>query len=161
MFKKLLNPHLKLKDIFDVNETLLHRYNVKTLIFDVDNTLIAKDETILSDDIIKHIESLKNVVEKVILVTNNSGLKRLYIAQTLDVQVLTFALKPFSFRFKQFMGKVNLKKPMMMVGDQVFTDVLFAKRIKAIAVLVNPISQKEYISTRMLRIIESKWVDRA
>ncbi len=161
MFKDLFEPDLILNTLSDLKLEDLKKYGIKTLILDVDNTLIEKDFVALNEGILDTVKSFKEKGVHVVLVSNNSGLRRTKLARKLDCDLLSTALKPFTFRFLRFKQKQQLETPMMMVGDQLFTDILFAKRIKAISVLVNPLSDEEYISTKVLRILERKLVDRS
>ena len=42
-----------------------------------------------------------------------------------------------------------------VVGDQIFTDVLGANRLKMYSILVEPICEKDFLITRMNRKFES------
>ena len=161
MFKQVLKPDLILNSLSDLSEKDLKKYAIRTLILDVDNTLIAKDFLALNEGILDAVKYFKSIGITIVLVSNNSGIRRIKLANKLGVKLLTTALKPFTFRFKQFKLKQHLETPMMMVGDQLFTDIIFAKRIKAVSVLVNPLSEKEYLSTKLLRYIERRLVDRS
>ncbi len=161
MLKQIFKPDMILNSLSDLSAEDFKKYAIKTLILDVDNTLIAKEFLALNEGILDSIKYFKTIGIKIVLVTNNSGIRRIKLANKLDLKLLTTALKPFTFRFKQFKLKQHLEEPMMMVGDQLFTDIIFAKRIKAVSVLVNPLSEKEYISTKILRTLERKLVDRS
>lgn len=160
MFKDIFQPDILLNHIQDLDLKMLKDYKIKTLILDVDNTLIQKRDKTLSEDILNAIKKFKSIELKIVLISNNSSLERVQLSQFLGLDSLFFALKPFTRRFKHFKNKLSLEYPMMLVGDQVFTDIIFAKRIRAISVLVNPLSKNEYLSTRILRYIESRLVKR-
>ena len=41
-----------------------------------------------------------------------------------------------------------------VVGDQIFTDILGAKRLGLFAILVEPLNENEFFGTKLIRIIE-------
>lgn len=43
-----------------------------------------------------------------------------------------------------------------VIGDQFFTDVIGAKRLKLFVILVRPMKEKEFFVTRINRIFEKK-----
>lgn len=161
MLKQFLKPDMLLDSLSELKLNNLIKFQIKTLILDVDNTLIAKEFLALNEGVLNLVKQIKSAGIRIVLVSNNSGKRRIKLANKLQVELLSTAMKPFIFRFNLFKVKEALEEPMMMVGDQVFTDIIFGKRIKAITVLVNPLSEKEYISTKILRILERKLVDRS
>ena len=54
-------------------------------------------------------------------------------------------MKPLKFGFKKALKTIGLRaEEVCMIGDQVFTDVLGANRLKIASIYVRPINKKEY-----------------
>lgn len=47
-----------------------------------------------------------------------------------------------------------------VIGDQIFTDIFGGKRLGLYAVLVVPIDEKEFITTRLVRKMERAFLER-
>ena len=64
--------------------------------------------------------------------------------------------KPLKSGFKKTV-KLLEEKPenIASVGDQIFTDVIGANRMKMFSILVEPISKKDILATRIKRPIEN------
>ena len=66
------------------------------------------------------------------------------------------ALKPFSYGFRKAKRISHFKpKDICMIGDQIFTDIHGAKRLGYKTILVDPISRKEVIFTKINRCFET------
>ena len=128
----LLYPKKYINRITDIDLQFLKENNIKGLILDVDNTLIDIDK--------KFIEGLDSWASKMIdngiilyIVSNsNKKNKAKKVADKMDI--------PFE----------NIG----VVGDQIFTDVLGANRLKMYSILVEPISEKDIWVTRFNRKFE-------
>lgn len=149
-----LYPDLRIEKLADLSKSVLESYKVKTIFLDIDNTLVAKGTLNLALETIEWLNRMKRDF-KLALISNNPSLKTQQIGRELGIEVLNFAMKPFKFRFMFWLKKHDYEEKIMMIGDQVFTDVLFAKNIDAISVLIKPISSKDHYLTQILRKIEN------
>ena len=134
---------------------LLERDNIKGLIFDVDNTIATMGKGI-TEGCYKWIKEAKELGYKICILSNSVNLKKVKKIMTdLDVLGLCFAKKPSTKGFEMALSLLDLKKEeVIMIGDQVFTDVLGANRFGIKSILVNPINRKEGPFTLMKRPIE-------
>ena len=134
---------------------LLERDNIKGLIFDVDNTIATMGKGI-TEGCYKWIKEAKELGYKVCILSNSVNLKKVRKIMTeLDVLGLCFAKKPSTKGFEMALDLLDLKKEeVIMIGDQIFTDVLGANRFGIKSILVNPINKKEGPFTLIKRPIE-------
>ena len=134
---------------------LLERDNIKGLIFDVDNTISTMGKGI-TDNAYNWIKEAKKLGYRVCILSNSLNLKKVRkIMNDLEIQGLCFAKKPSTKGFEMALNLLDLKKEeVVMIGDQLFTDVLGANRFGIKSILVNPISKKEGFFTLIKRPVE-------
>ena len=66
-----------------------------------------------------------------------------------------FALKPFKKGLKKAAEKLNEKpENIAAIGDQIFTDVIGANRLKMFSILVKPLDEKDIFITLIKRPFE-------
>jgi len=127
--------------IFEIPYHLLKKQGITTLFFDLDNTIIAYDEDQLGKKEIEFLNELKKDFKIVIM--SNSGYKR--VSQALsntDFMYLWHSIKPTKIGFKKAMKKVNeTKDKIIMIGDQLMTDVYGAHRVPIKAILVGSVKR--------------------
>lgn len=150
----LFYPNYQLDKITDLDLSTLKINQIKTLLIDIDNTIVEKGKTQVSDEINEWVKKMSTEFE-CILISNNPSISAKHIAHQLNIEVLHFAFKPFKSRYLVWSRHKVIKSKIMMIGDQIFTDVLFAKNIGAMSCLVNPISKNDHLSTRFLRKLEN------
>jgi len=67
------------------------------------------------------------------------------------------ALKPLLFRTKKFFKDEKLdKSKIVFIGDQIYTDVKFARRLKVDCILLERISDDEPWNVKLKRKLESR-----
>ena len=152
-------PRNHVDTVFDIDfYTLYHNLGKRLILLDVDNTLISYDQ---SDPTEKHrawLNELQTLGYEVVFVSNNRKARIEHFASQLNLPCVTGAKKPFKWGFKRAMRHVKTyyeKHEVLVVGDQLMTDVYGAKRAGYDAILVMPLkrlSEKWY--TRLMRRME-------
>ena len=102
-------------------------------------------------------ENLKIKNIKFCILSNTNKVDKVkYVANELEIPYFYFAKKPLKSGFKKTV-KLLEEKPenIASVGDQIFTDVIGANRMKMFSILVEPISKKDILATRIKRPIEN------
>lgn len=148
------HPDHRVQNIGDVQGELLNQWGINTILLDVDNTLTNKGSSQIEPSAKAWIEAQINEGRRVLLCSNNFSQSASMIAQELRIESLHLALKPFVFRVKKRLRIGNYPSPMLMIGDQVFTDIWLGKRLHAKTILVNPLSKNDWLSTKFVRIVE-------
>ena len=148
-------PTYIMESVEKIPFVLLERDNIKGLIFDVDNTIATMGKGI-TDESYKWIKEAQNLGYKICILSNSINLKKVRkIMSDLGVFGLCFAKKPSTKGFKMALNLLDLKKEeVIMIGDQLFTDVYGANRFGIKSILVNPINKKEGPFTLVKRPIE-------
>ncbi len=152
----LFYPNDYFKSVTDITYEYLIKNNIKALILDVDNTLIDYDKN-LSEDIIKWAKDLKNNNIKMIILSNSNKKEKVKnVANKLELEYFSFATKPLKRGFKKAKNKLGIDSTnIAAVGDQIFTDVIGANRMKMYSILVEPIAERDILVTRIKRPIEN------
>lgn len=144
------------KKVSEISLEYLKENNIKGLILDVDNTLIDYYKNI-SEETISWAKTLKqNGIKMCILSNSNKEEKIKEVASKLQLEYTYFGMKPFKRGFKKAIEMLNLKNnEIAAVGDQIFTDVIGANRMKIFSILVEPIAEKDIFVTLIKRPIEN------
>ena len=149
-------PSLYLDSVKNINPMLLKKNNIKGLILDVDNTLIDYYRNLV-DGAEKWCEELKNEGIKCIILSNSNKKRKVEeVAEKLNIDYIMFAKKPLKSGFKRALSKLELKpEEDAVVGDQLFTDVIGAKRMNMFSILVKQVGEKDIFITKLKRPIEN------
>lgn len=141
MYQKCI-PHAYHASIFDIDYDQLKRQGIKSLFFDLDNTIIGYDEDALSETQLNFLKELKKEFD--VLIISNTNYKRVYQAvHALDVPFIWHAKKPLSCGFRKAIKMVQRKKhEVVIIGDQLMTDVFGANRFGISAILVKSVKRK-------------------
>lgn len=145
--------------IFDKVENipfeLFKRERISAVIFDMDNTLV--DHKYKYNKKVKEwLKELKSKDIKVCILSNSPRTNRVKsVARELSMKYLYSAFKPWSFGFKRAIELLDEKKEnIVIIGDQLFTDIYGGNRFGIKTILVKPIEKKEFWGTRIKRPIE-------
>ncbi len=148
---------LYLNSVTQINSKMLNSLGVKALLLDVDNTIKIYGANKPYDGITKWIEEMKQNEIKIVLFSNNYKKVVEPLANSLGLPFIAFALKPSPvayIRSKKILGEKFSN--IMVVGDQVFTDILGAKLVGVKAMLVEPVSpSQEGITVKIRRVFTS------
>ncbi|MDO9630132.1 MAG: YqeG family HAD IIIA-type phosphatase [Acholeplasmataceae bacterium] len=135
-------PHEYHASIFEIPYKTLKEQGINSLFFDLDNTIIGYDEISLSKDHVKLLNDLGKDFNVVII--SNTSFKRVSLAlKDLKVPFIWHAKKPLKCGFKKALklAKVN-KEEVMMIGDQLMTDIFGATRYGIKGILVKSVKRK-------------------
>ena len=152
----LFLPKIYKKNIYEIDYEKLKQKGITCLIFDLDNTLglISNKRCPL-----KTRRLIKKLQEDflVLIVSNNTRRRIKPYLKDLNVGGVSNSFKPSTMGLRKIAKKYNLKKKeMVMIGDQVVTDILSGNRFKIMTILVDPLGEKDLKITGLNRKIEAK-----
>ena len=152
----ILYPNRYIDKVTDIDVKFLEENSIKGLILDVDNTLIDYYRNLV-DGAEKWCEELKNEGIKCIILSNSNKRSKVEeVAEKLNIDYIMFAKKPLKSGFKRALSKLELKpEEVAVVGDQLFTDVIGAKRMNMFSILVKQVGEKDIFITKLKRPIEN------
>ncbi|AOY77040.1 YqeG family HAD IIIA-type phosphatase [Clostridium formicaceticum] len=152
---KLLTPDLYVESILHLDLEKLKTRNIKGLIIDIDNTLVAWDIKYASEEAKEWLLNLKKEGFEVCLVSNNTEDRVVTFNEALQLPAIHRATKPRRGAFRKAMRKMGTDvHNTAVIGDQIFTDVLGGNRMGLFTVLVVPIESKEFWWTTLVRKVE-------
>ena len=139
----------------DIGVARLRSWGIAGIVLDLDNTIVPWHTAQLAADVEPWISTVRGERIRLCLLTNNHGAQAVSVAQRLSAPIVRAALKPNPLAFRR--AAALLEAPpsaCLVVGDQLFTDVLGAKLVGMRAVLVEPIGGREFPTTKIMRAME-------
>ena len=152
----LFRPDMYKKNIFEIDYQKLKDKGIKCLIFDLDNTLGLLEHERCPVKTKKLLKSLQK--DFLILISSNNTKKRIkpYL-KDLGIGGVAFSLKPLTRGLRKIKRDYGLKKKeMVMIGDQIVTDILSGNKFKIMTILVDPLGKKDLKITGLNRAVEAK-----
>jgi uncharacterized protein len=123
---------------------------------DLDNTIVPWHTSDIAPGVAEWISGVRNAGIRFCLVTNNYGAQAHDVAAALQMPIVRGALKPMPTAFALCLRVLGTRaKDSLMIGDQLFTDVLGAKAVGMRAIVVTPIAEKEFLTSKLLRKLEA------
>ncbi len=148
-------PTFYAKNIYDVDPSFFVAQNVKTLILDLDNTLASYRALLPSEATLKYITALKDLGITAFLISNNKDKRVKDFAAALNVQYLASARKPFTKKISSFIKQHGIdKSTLMLVGDQVLTDVQVANKLNVRVLLCDKLVKEDQWTTKFNRLFD-------
>lgn len=148
-------PDMYCKSVYKIDYDKLKGKGIKCILFDLDNTLAPLSLKKPNKKIKDLFCNLKNMGFKIIIFSN-SGKNRLKpFKNDLEVDCAYSCRKPsrkkFDIILKDYKYSVS---EVVIIGDNIITDVLGGNGVGITTILVNPISNKDRFITRIVRLYE-------
>lgn len=155
MLKRFI-PFAHAESIFEIDLSFYGKLGIKYVFADLDNTLDSyKQATPL-----ERAKNLKRELERngieLIIVSNNTGSRVQKYSKELGVRHFSSLAKPFSFKIKKIMKRANIKpESVVMIGDQIVTDISCANGAKIKSVLTEKLVPEDQPTTRFNRLFDN------
>lgn len=165
-----INPEYRYASLVKIRPDWIRKHHFSALLIDVDNTLLPRNSSVIPEAHIKWMKEMELNEISMALTSNNGGKRLDEIARQLknsglSVPILTWAGKPFP---RAYSGAIRLLRnsgwdppdkdkdtdSILTIGDQLFTDVLGAHLYGLPAIWVRPLSDNDFIGTKLLRLLE-------
>jgi HAD superfamily phosphatase (TIGR01668 family) len=164
MIKKLI-PDYYYKSIYAIPLSELYDKGIRLILTDLDNTLISYGKTDPRDELFDFKKKVLDLGFEFILVSNSRKKRVDHFANMYDIPYVKFSTKPLKRGIKKAIKKIAKEKynndQILLLGDQLMTDVLGGKRCKIKVCLIGPIDKRtDILSTRINRGIESFFLRR-
>ena len=127
--------------VADLDPQVLAAKGIRLVLADLDNTLVRYGPGDPAPEVLAWREELRTAGVELFLLSNSRKPDRPgHYAGRLDIPCLGHAGKPKTAGFEQAMARMGRTAAQTaMVGDQIFTDILGARRMGILALLVEPI----------------------
>lgn len=151
-----LVPTKRFNKLIDIDIELLKKLNIKTILLDVDNTISVPDIVSLFDGVSDWIARVKAQNIEILIVSNNYKGRVQPIANLIGADFAHLSLKPLTFRTRKFLKKYNINKAeTLIIGDQIFSDILFANLFGIKSILLEPqTAEKNKLTLKLKRKLE-------
>lgn len=143
------------RSIYHIDLNELKNKGIKGIITDLDNTLVEWDRPECTPKVRNWIKQINELGMNLIIVSNNTIKRVQLFADPEEIAYIHSARKPLRRSFKQAYKKMGLKKEeVVVIGDQIFTDVLGGNRAGLHTILVLPVSNSDGLATQLNRRME-------
>lgn len=154
MFKRFI-PFAHANSVFEIVNCFYEKQGVTTLFIDLDNTLDSYKSKFPSERAKELVKRLREGNITPIIISNNRGKRVSRYANELNVDFVNSAGKPFPFRIKKEIKNRGLNKEnVMLVGDQIITDVLAGRNAGIRVVLTEKIVKEDQPTTHFNRLFD-------
>ena len=161
MILRLVTPSRVAASVADLDPRDLARSGIRGVILDLDNTIVPWGEAVPTEVARAWVAGLLREGLRVCIVSNNSRVWAAQVGDILKVPVVGWALKPVPFGFRRALAIMGTAPgETALVGDQLFTDVLGGNLLGLRTILVEPLSAREFPTTRLVRRLERLIRDR-
>ncbi|HZK10921.1 MAG TPA: YqeG family HAD IIIA-type phosphatase [Atribacterota bacterium] len=153
---EILRPKVYVNSVYNIDLMKLKKIkNIKGIIVDLDNTLVAWGKKEVSQKMIDWVKEVKKLGLKICIVSNTNSKRVAEFSKIFNIPYHSKYFKPFSIAFNNGLKILDTKKAeTVVIGDQIFTDILGGNRLKLLTILVVPIAKKDSIGTFLHRNIE-------
>lgn len=151
---KMFYPYEYIEDVFSIDYEKLYDKGYRGIIFDIDNTLVPH-----GNDSVEEVDELFNFIQRIgfktLLLSNNSEERILRFLRNIDSMYIYDAGKPNTMNYFKAIEMLGIKKEaVVLIGDQIFTDVLGANRSGIDNILVKFIGYKTETKIGIRRNLE-------
>ncbi len=151
----LLKPLIKLNKITDITVDILKKYEIDSLILDVDNTLSTHHGQVLTDGLEDWLATMRQNSIKMTVLSNSTSKRLEPFAKKIGLDYISLGLKPLPFGYIRALKALDSKrKNTAIIGDQIFTDTLGGNIVGVKTVLLTPIKPETSLRFRMKRKVE-------
>ena len=133
-------PDLMRDDIYEVTPALLRKMGIRFVLLDVDNTLAPYTVDTAGPALREWVRRLRSAGLRCYILSNNRGERPEKFAAALDLPYRKRAKKPSPRAAREVLAELGFRPAeTALIGDQIYTDALCARRCGAKAVVVKPI----------------------
>ena len=147
-------PSACAKSVFHIDYKKLYAMGIRGIIFDIDNTLVhhGDDATKETENFFEEIHAMNF---KTVLLSDNSEERVKRFAGNIDTAYVYDAKKPATDGYEKAAGLLGIsKEKIIMIGDQMFIDIVGANAFGIRSVLVEPIKLRRFEWPGFKRILE-------
>lgn len=154
MFKRFV-PFAHASSIYEIPFDFYKQLGIKTIIIDLDNTLDSYKVFLPTERAKNLVADIKEAGLVPVIVSNNKEKRVKLYADELSVEYISKARKPFAKKLKVFLKEKDLStEDVVLVGDQMMTDVLAARGAHIRVILTEKIVKEDQLTTRFNRLFD-------
>ncbi len=156
--KNIFSPDFRFESVGSIPGDFFKSNGIKYVVCDIDNTLIDDNEPEPDERAFSFLERLKRENIGICLVSNNNKDRVAAFNKDLGLHAVSRAAKPLGFRISRAVKKMGgTRKNTILIGDQIFTDIIGGKAAGLKTLLVTPVNPgKETRFFKVKRYFEKK-----
>ena len=148
-------PDMYQKSIYHIDYDKLKEDGIKCLMFDLDNTCVPFKDTEPNKKLKDLFETLKDMDFKVIIYSNATKKRLTPFKNGLGVDCSASSKKPSTKKLLKVIKLLGYElSDVVLIGDQLYTDMLCGNRAGIKTILVNPMSKDDLLFTKLFRFLE-------
>ena len=135
MFKRFY-PYEYVESVFSIDYNKLYDKGYRGQIFDIDNTLVHHGED-STEEVDRLFKTMQDIGFKTVILSNNNEKRVRSFLSNIDSPYIYSAGKPDTANYIKSLEIMGIsKEKAVVIGDQIFTDVLGANRSSMASILV-------------------------
>lgn len=151
----VLIPSACVPRVTDITPDLLHRLGAEAILLDVDNTLAPDGSQQPFPGTVEWTKKIGDAGFSLMILSNNFSRRVAPFAAQYGLPFFSLAMKPLPGGYFLAARRMHARpKRTVVVGDQIFTDVLGANLTGMKSVLVEPETEEDTFSFRVRRRLE-------
>ncbi|WP_062805453.1 YqeG family HAD IIIA-type phosphatase [Enterococcus pernyi] len=150
-------PTWMVEAVYKITPAQLKKLGIKAVLTDLDNTLIAWNNPDGTEELFTWILEMRNAGIPVVVVSNNNSERVARAFKKFELLYVARALKPLPVGINKAKKMLDLAdEEIIMIGDQIMTDIRGANSAGIRSVLVKPIIETDSWKTKFNRFWERK-----
>ena len=143
----LFLPTVAVERVTDITPELIRAMKSNSIILDVDNTLAIHGSQNPFAGAVEWTQYMRSHNINIIIMSNNSKKRVAPFAAKFDLPFMYLSLKPIPVAYRFAMRKMGVhRKDVVVVGDQIFTDVVGANLAFMKSILLVPAGKEKSVS---------------
>ncbi|VEF09970.1 hydrolase HAD subfamily IIIA [Streptococcus equi subsp. zooepidemicus] len=145
-------PTYAVAAVYDLRANDLLRQGITAVLVDLDNTLIAWDNPDGTPEVRAWLDEMTIADISVVVVSNNTYSRVERAVSRFGVDFIARAMKPFAYGINKAIDRYGFDRDeVIMVGDQLMTDIRASHRAGIKSVLVKPLVTSDAWNTKVNR----------
>jgi uncharacterized protein len=154
---QLFKPDKYYPSFYDIDLDKLKKEGITLIACDLDNTIIPHDVVVGDDKVKKRIKEIQDKGFTFVIISNNHINRVKTFSDDLNIPYYYNSRKPLKKNYAKILEDYNVDpKNVVLVGDQILTDIFGANRMNLNSILVKPLATKDPLHTRFNRAIEKR-----
>lgn len=152
-------PDFAVERAYDVTVQRLKEEGISAVFVDLDNTLITWNNPDGTPEMRQWLHDLKDNGIRVVVVSNNSHNRVKRAVEKFGIDFESRSMKPFTLGIDRALKRFSISKDkVVMIGDQLMTDIRAAHRAGIKSILVQPMVQSDSWETQFNRWRERRMI---
>lgn len=150
-------PTFAVEAVYDLTPESLRRHGIRAVLVDLDNTLIAWNNPDGTPELRAWLDEMTTADIPVVVVSNNKHARVKRAVEKFGVDFVSRAMKPFTKGINQAIDRYGFnREEVVMVGDQLMTDIRASHRAGIRSILVKPLVTSDAWNTKFNRTRERR-----